>query len=106
MTLAVPVQALAALETAARLREAAEIARTQAEFGRKRAAATQAAAEAEYAEARQMRSEIQARPRYHHAGLLQREAKVQETEAAVFDREAERLVSQARTAEGRARAFG
>jgi len=95
----------AALATAALLREAAEISHAQADLMRRRAVAVRAVAESERAEAGMTRSAVHASPRHHHAGLLDQAADVHVTEAEVLDREAERMLSQARTAELRAKSL-
>jgi hypothetical protein len=95
----------AALATAALLREAAEISLAQADLMRRRAAAVRALAESERIEAGMTPSPVHAGPRHHHAVLLDQEAEVHEAEAEVLDREAKRMLSQAHTAELRAKAL-
>src|SRR5262249_39038034 len=69
----------AALATAARLRDAADITRAQADLMRRRAAATRAIAVSERVEGEMTPSPIHAGPRHFHADLLDQEAEVHDT---------------------------
>lgn len=89
----------AALRTAELIRKEAEIARQQAD---RRADASRAVAGAELEEARLQRDPIHAAPREQRVKLLEDVARLIDGEAEVLDREADQLLSQARTAEQRA----
>lgn len=96
----------AALRTAELIRREAEIARQQAALTRRRAEASRAVAESELEEARLHRDPNHAAPRAQRVKLLEGAARVMDSEAAVLDGAADRLLSEARTAEKRARTNG
>ncbi len=73
---------------------------------RQRAEAARAVAEAELQEARLHRDPVHAAPREQRVKIIEDAARVMESEADTFDREADRLLSQARTADQRARNNG
>lgn len=98
--------ARAALQTADLLRRAAEIARQQSLLASQRAELTRAVARSEEAEAALMTDPNHAAPREQRVKLLQDEARVLDLEAQTLDKESERMLSQARTAEQRAKLAG
>jgi len=99
-------QARAATRTAELLRRAGEIAREQAALVLQRAEVTRAVAVSEEAEASATADPNHAAPRAQRVKLLLDEARVLEAEAATLEKESDRLLAQARTAEQRARMGG
>ena len=99
-------RAQAALRTAELLRQAADIARQQAALALRRAEVSSAVAASERKAAKLTHDPSHAAPRERRVKLLEDEARVLELEAQTLEHESVRLLSQARTAEQRARLGG
>jgi len=93
----------AALRTAELLRRSADITRQQAELTLQRAEISRALAASEEEEAKHTRDPNHAAPRAQRVKLLEDEARVLTAEAMTLQKESERLLAQAKTAEQRGR---